>query len=568
MTLKSKCRTNKTPVTGGFTWWRDWDRTNDLYRVNAKHTIKRTIKYNPEHRVSDLFSAIYIIGINCDTLSFRGGFSPVFPLDSPSEKRMAETKQNRKLDTKTARLKIKYGTEAPSRIAPNQYLIYRKPQDGSAGKWLAQLYNPLNGKKPKKVLGTADDGSLVADGSSVLTYYQAQAEAVKWFRLMERQARIEAEGGEIIDATGFTVGDALTAYFREKERPNAKGAKGLKNAKSSANAWIIPEIGNIPLTKLTKARINDWLDFVASSGRRISGRPGPPPQTDEERRKRRDTANRVLSILKAALTLAYNENDSLAEEISPCWQRVRLFEGASQARPRFLKEEEEIRLINVCQPDFRELVIAALETGCRYGELTKLRVKDYNPDTEIPSIYIADSKSGKPRYVDLGSERGIALFDDVTARKRNPNDLIFTHKVKRLTRGDTRLLKSYTEKRLERARLPREEQAELILEGFEDAWRSSDQKKRMKDACKRAGIEPIGFHGLRHSYASMLIRGGASLTYVAAQLGHGDTRMVEKYYGHLAPDDKARAIRAAMAGRKRLDNSKIQNLKLQKPKIG
>ncbi len=69
----------------------------------------------------------------------------------------------------------------------------------------------------------------------------------------------------------------------------------------------------------------------------------------------------------------------------------------------------------------------------------------------------------------------------------------------------------------------------------------------MADACERAKISPpIGFHGLRHTYASLAVMNGAPLLVLAKNLGHTDTRMVERHYGHLAPSYIADAIRAAV----------------------
>jgi integrase len=66
----------------------------------------------------------------------------------------------------------------------------------------------------------------------------------------------------------------------------------------------------------------------------------------------------------------------------------------------------------------------------------------------------------------------------------------------------------------------------------------------MKAACERAKIDPpIGFHGLRHSWASLSVMNGAELMVVAKNLGHSDTRMVEKHYGHLADGYVKRRIR-------------------------
>jgi len=65
----------------------------------------------------------------------------------------------------------------------------------------------------------------------------------------------------------------------------------------------------------------------------------------------------------------------------------------------------------------------------------------------------------------------------------------------------------------------------------------------MRNACKRATIKPqINFHGLRHTYASHAVMNGVPLLVVAKNLGHSDTRMVEKHYGHLAPSYIADAI--------------------------
>ena len=67
----------------------------------------------------------------------------------------------------------------------------------------------------------------------------------------------------------------------------------------------------------------------------------------------------------------------------------------------------------------------------------------------------------------------------------------------------------------------------------------------MRAACERAAIKPvIGFHGLRHSWASHAVMNGVPIMVVARNLGHADTRMVERHYGHLAPSYVADAIRA------------------------
>src|SRR5262249_34589244 len=71
--------------------------------------------------------------------------------------------------------------------------------------------------------------------------------------------------------------------------------------------------------------------------------------------------------------------------------------------------------------------------------------------------------------------------------------------------------------------------------------------REMRAACAGGAISPPAtFHTLRHTYASHLVQEGVPLLFVASALGHGDTRMVEKHYGHLAPSQVAEMIRAKL----------------------
>jgi integrase len=76
-------------------------------------------------------------------------------------------------------------------------------------------------------------------------------------------------------------------------------------------------------------------------------------------------------------------------------------------------------------------------------------------------------------------------------------------------------------------------------------WSKSAQRRALKAALTRAKITPpITFHGLRHTWASLAIMHGVPLIVVAQNLGHRDTRMCERHYGHLAKSFIADAIRA------------------------
>jgi integrase len=208
-----------------------------------------------------------------------------------------------------------------------------------------------------------------------------------------------------------------------------------------------------------------------------------------------------LTILKAALNYAWREGHAASDKE---WRRVEPYEAVEAARVRYLTIGEAQRLINASEPEFRKLVQAALQTGARYGELTALQCVDFNGD--VGTVTIRDSKSGNTRHIVLTDE-GAKFFKTVTVG-RSGAERIFTKRAG-------------------------------------DEWGKSNQSRPMVEACKTAKISPpIGFHGLRHTWASLSVMNAVPLLVVAKNLGHSDTRMVERHYGHLAPSYIVDAIRA------------------------
>jgi integrase len=134
-----------------------------------------------------------------------------------------------------------------------------------------------------------------------------------------------------------------------------------------------------------------------------------------------------------------------------------------------------------------------------------MTVDDFN--TDGGTLRVRTSKSGKPRHVVLTQE-GRDFIAALGAGKA----------------GSTR----------------------LFLRGNGRPWGKSEQQRPLALACAAARIEPrTDFHGLRHTYASRLAMRGVPLAVIAAQLGHSDTRMVEKHYGHLSPGYVADTVRAS-----------------------
>jgi len=64
----------------------------------------------------------------------------------------------------------------------------------------------------------------------------------------------------------------------------------------------------------------------------------------------------------------------------------------------------------------------------------------------------------------------------------------------------------------------------------------------LRAACKRAGIERVTPHTFRHTFGSWLVQAGVPTFVVGQLMGHRDSKMVERYYGHLAPKNKSEAM--------------------------
>ena len=413
------------------------------------------------------------------------------------------------LETPTARRKLTPRRKPYYRkIDKELQLGYRKGKH--SGSWVLRRYLG-SGKYKVESFATADD-NVGADGRSVLDYWQAVERT--------RQLFSRKTGAALTHSGPYTIGDAIEDYLAYVQAYK----KDVSNTRNRALNWIVPPLGKLDCEKLTRERIERWLKDVAASPARVRCTAEGEPQfrdwsdDSEAVRSRKATANRCLVILKAALNRAH---DAQLISSDDGWRKVRAFPETVAARARYLTTEECRRILDAAEPALRSLIHAALATGARYGELTTLTCGDFHPDTGL--LHIRTAKSGKGRHVVLNDE-GDSIFESLTAG-RATDSIIF-----------------------------------LKTNGM--SWGPGHQVRPFQTAVKRAGIAPpIGFHGLRHTYASLAIIGGMPLLVVAKNLGHSDTRMVEKHTATLPiaiwPRQSARQRpRSALASwlRRRLSN--------------
>ncbi|WP_131113086.1 tyrosine-type recombinase/integrase [Lichenihabitans psoromatis] len=414
---------------------------------------------------------------------------------------MARTVKNPKTDSRSARTKL------PERREPYWTVVsagcalgYRRGANG--GTWLTR-FRDETGKQHHGSLGAADDGRD-PDGVTVFSFAQAQERARDFFG---RKAR-ELAGHTEPDEGPYAVAAALADYFAERER---KGSKGVRADRYAADARILPPLGTVEVDRLTTKAIRAWLLSVEKAPKLLRTKQGSAVRKTADidindpdaGRARKATANRLLTVLKAALNFAFHEGKVASDEP---WRKVKPYREADAPVIAFLSSSECVRLVYACQGSFRDLVRGALVTGCRYGELTRMHVADFNPDAGMITVRL--SKSGKSRHVALADE-GRQIFNSLTVGRKG-RDLIFK-------RNDGR------------------------------AWGASHQQRPLEEAAKAARLDPAPtFHVLRHTYASSLAMKGVSMRVIADQLGHADTRVTERHYARLAPSYVADVVRAAL----------------------
>jgi len=405
------------------------------------------------------------------------------------------------------------------------------------GSWVVRwLSRPQ--RYTERTIGYADD-EVEADESRYLSFDQAYRAALE---------RLRQEDGQVSPSPRrpYTVADAMADYIRYLR---TEGKPWARYAESTQRHYVQAHtIGSVALDRLTAQMIRDWRAWIWSqptpNGRQVLNLTDAELRSvianieqqrenakaanrrerrrntadnpvrrmtreinrlkrlldleDSERaeiiRRRKVTSNRALTTLKAALTLAFRDGkvDSTA-----AWKRVRALKGVERARVWYLSKDEIPRLAEACSGFFALLVKGAILTGARYGELRRMRVDDFQADSQ--SVFICRSKSARPRHIYLGEE-GIRFFQELTAHRHGDEPMFLNH---------------------------------------DSPWRGGEQSEPFREACMRAGITGSGlaeptFHGLRHTFASHLIMAGASLSDVAALLGHTSTRMVELHYGHLS----------------------------------
>lgn len=245
------------------------------------------------------------------------------------------------------------------------------------------------------------------------------------------------------------------------------------------NKEILPRFGQLRIDMLTTREVLQFHNALNESRS-----PG--------------TANRYLSLISRMYNLAAQWE---IYEGNPA-RRVKKFQE-NNARQRFLSKEEVARFLehveHVNNPSIRNGLKLLLFSGMRKSEVFQLRWTSVNRDAG--TLYLPETKSGKPRFVVLNS-LARQIIEEMWDARVNAHPFVFPG------RGPS---------------VP-------VINPHKNFWQ----------ICRNAKLEGLRMHDLRHSFASLAVNAGTSLYDVQKLLGHTTPLMTQRY-AHLEDASVRRA---------------------------
>lgn len=292
--------------------------------------------------------------------------------------------------------------------------------------------------------------------------------------LKKRERQVKLEQWDMIEVKVPTL-DEFSNYYIEYIRD-------IKHNRSWNDAvyylsHLLQFFDGKKLSNITPADIEDYQKFRLAEGAKPA------------------TVNRERACLSHLFNLAKRRQKFFG--VNPVSQ-VQALEENNQ-RERILSPEEEERLLSCCSPHLKPIIITALYTGMRKGEIINLKWENIDLKHNIITIKNNVSKNKKTRRIPISS-----AIRRVFLKQRLQNgraDFVF------------------------------------ISSNGNPYKRHDSLKKPFQVACQKANIEELRFHDLRHTAATRMVEAKAGIVAVSRILGHSSLKMTMRY-AH--PEDSLR----------------------------
>jgi integrase len=269
--------------------------------------------------------------------------------------------------------------------------------------------------------------------------------------------------------------------------------------------YLRPVFGKVLLTELNRDRVKEFLAGLVTTAK-LS----------------RNTIRLILCALRVIC------NHAVEDGITMQNPAARLGRFTKSERPKFqasaLTRDETERLLDAAKqicPDYFPLFLVALRAGLRRGEVIALKWGD---------IQLGESDEDTNRYILVQRNYAEEQFTTPKSGKSRRVDLSRQVRKVLIELRDKRLLESFLQGKGSIA-------DELVFPSRSGTVLDPANMihYHFLPSIEKAGLRRIRFHDLRHTFGSLLIQQGASLTYVKEQMGHSSIQITVDTYGHLIP---------------------------------
>ncbi|MBD3155143.1 MAG: tyrosine-type recombinase/integrase [Candidatus Aenigmarchaeota archaeon] len=228
---------------------------------------------------------------------------------------------------------------------------------------------------------------------------------------------------------------------------------------------LIDNFNNTELRKINQSAIRKFIALREKAGNTQS------------------TINRYMALLRKMFNYAIEEGYL---EKNPMDQ-IKSFSEKDNLKERILTEDEEARLMKESSPHLKSIIVIALNTGMRLGKILNLRWDQIDMDNQ--TIKVDNTKNGRSRTIPVND----TLYKEIDKLKTQKNNKPF------------------------------------IFFNEETGKPLTTVKTAFKAACRRASIEGLRMHDLRHTFGSRLIQRGADIETVRSLMGHNSIAITQRY---------------------------------------
>lgn len=264
---------------------------------------------------------------------------------------------------------------------------------------------------------------------------------------------------------------AFRAYAEQVYLPWAKENK--RSDETYKVAALVAHFGDIKLSQITPKIVDEYKSL------RKKG------LTRYKRARSWASVNLELCVLSAIFNLAIRDKIVRKNPVA----EVKKYRGDNK-RIRYLLPEEEARLLAQCvgeRAHLRSIIILAVHTGLRRGEILKLKKSDVDFFRKV--LHVRDTKNGKDRLVQLNSVARAELLK--LAKQAGTHDYLFQNP-----------------------------KTQTYVKDIKHAFQKAREKAKLTN---------FRFHDLRHTFGSRLAELGVSAFTIMELMGHSDLRMTERY---------------------------------------